>query len=329
MENPAINKKNPTISIIVPFRNSERYFHNCLSSIKNQTFQDFEAILVDDCSTDTSRAIAENFTESDDRFHLLAHARQKGPGGARNSGILASKAKYVTGLDSDDWMNPQMLEKLWASAENGRNDVVICGYHCLSAKGQAASIHKPRARRISANTATIDIFNLTNPAFWNKLWRRTLFTVNGIWFPEEIYFEDLATIPRLIATARSIRIISDSLYFYRAGHGLSSRTSAKHIFDYFHVYDILRDFLKNQGLFPQLRETFEKKIDASLSYHARNVLEVDMPKEKLVQYLKAILMMKVAFLEYSEHLNSLKPNELIHLINSAKSISDLHKIKFE
>ena len=114
----------PSISIVIPMYNTDRFIEQCLSSAVNQTFANFELIIVDDCSTDNSLAIAKTFADRDSRIKLIRQDRNLGQGAARNTGIDHARGKYVYFLDSDDLLLPNALEDLFRAAENSNADVV-------------------------------------------------------------------------------------------------------------------------------------------------------------------------------------------------------------
>lgn len=114
------------LSIIVPVYKVEKYIRRCLDSIINQTFTDFELILVDDGSPDTSGEICEGYAKKDERIRVI-HQENKGLSGARNTGVEVSKGEYIGFVDSDDWIELEMYEKLITAAEKYGADIVKCG----------------------------------------------------------------------------------------------------------------------------------------------------------------------------------------------------------
>jgi glycosyltransferase involved in cell wall biosynthesis len=114
----------PVISIIVPIYNTQQYLLNCVNSILCQTFSDFELILIDDGSTDKSGKICDSI--KDKRIKVI-HQKNLGVSSARNTGLRHATGEYITFVDSDDSIEPNMLEMLYASAINNHSDIVICG----------------------------------------------------------------------------------------------------------------------------------------------------------------------------------------------------------
>lgn len=113
------------ISVIIPVYNVEDYLHDCINSILNQTFQDFEIICVDDCSTDSSLKILEDFSKKDDRVKIVRNKLNSSLGYSRNNGLKHAAGKYVLFLDSDDWLDLNTLEILYDIAEKESLDVLM------------------------------------------------------------------------------------------------------------------------------------------------------------------------------------------------------------
>ncbi len=294
----------PLISVIVPVYNTAKYLDKCLESILQQSMREIEIICVDDCSFDGSYLIVEKYKKQDERIKLIRHNENKGSGGARNTGIIAAKANFIASVDSDDTMLPNMIQALWDECENGKFDIVDCGFYLVDEEGRRLSKRR-YAHQVIANNQdnNVDIFSLLSSNFWNKLWRKSLFLENQIFFPEGIYYEDLATIPRLLAKSKNIKIIDKCLYNYLIREGsITNSYSQKHIDDYFKVFSILKNFLVNQNMFEGYRTTFESVVHNNIYYHTRHILSLEMDDYKLSRYLDRLLTLK------SEYLNIKKPS---------------------
>ena len=112
------------ISVVLPIYNVGKYIEKCLESIQNQTFKDFEAICVDDCGTDNSIEIAQRFIEKDSRFKLVRHEHNRGLSAARNTGIDMATGEYIVFIDSDDWVEPTLLEKILDGFKESKTDSI-------------------------------------------------------------------------------------------------------------------------------------------------------------------------------------------------------------
>ena len=120
---PAENIK---VSIIIPVYNVERYLPKCLDSVINQTLRDIEIICIDDCSTDGSYEILQEYASKDDRIIVLKQETNQGQGVARNRGIDIAKGEYIGFVDPDDWIELDMYEKMYNQAKNLNSEIVIC-----------------------------------------------------------------------------------------------------------------------------------------------------------------------------------------------------------
>lgn len=114
----------PLISVIVPIYNADKYLHKCLNSLLSQTVNDFEVILIDDGSTDSSGSICDDYVRQDKRF-IVVHKNNEGLSAARNDGIALAKGEWITFLDSDDWLSSPFFEVLF---DNQDNEFIITSY---------------------------------------------------------------------------------------------------------------------------------------------------------------------------------------------------------
>lgn len=312
------------ISVIVPVYKTEKYLDKCLNSIRAQTFKDIEIICVDDCSPDQSYKIVQRHASEDSRIKLIRHKENLGLGGARNTAIRSAKADYIASVDSDDYIHPEMMECLWSAAEDGKFDVVTCGFDTVDANGKVIATQAHKSRILVNEKNDINIFSNVSPSFWNKLWRKSLFTDNEIYFPQFVYYQDSATTPRILAKSKNIRIIDDRLYFYLERDNSATYTySSKHLIDYFKVFDVLNDFLVKNNLMGRYRNEFLDYIDRGVRFHSKNVLKSSMEEAQLRQYLRHFLMLKIGFLELNGFVGSKDQDRLVELLGSARSKSDM------
>lgn len=196
----------PRFSIIIPVYNCAAYLPCCLDSLLAQTFGDFEIIAVDDGSKDNSREIGRDYaTRYGDRLRFLEHTVNKGPGGARNTGIDAATGDYLMFVDSDDYLRADSLALLDDMIRRENADIVEFDHAAVDENGVFLSrTHHPADLPPLARTVTI----------WNKAFRRELFA--SVRFPEGRSFgEDYCTIPKLLMSARRICVLNEPLYSYR------------------------------------------------------------------------------------------------------------------
>jgi glycosyltransferase involved in cell wall biosynthesis len=173
----------PAVSIIIPVFNVEKYLRKCLDSVLSQTFYNFECILVDDYSPDNSSQICDEYAEKDSRFKIINKPANEGLPLARKTGFENSLGDYIMFIDSDDWMESNMIEKLYVAAMDSCADIVSCDVY-------KDYIHD--YEYIKQDFDTKNIFN--NLGFvkfcsvCNKLFRREI--VSLIDFPQKGNYED-------------------------------------------------------------------------------------------------------------------------------------------
>jgi len=322
----------PKISVIIPVYSAEKHLARCLDSVLSQTFTDFEVVCVDDYSPDASIDILNDYASQDSRVKVIRHTANLGSGGARNTAVNHAAAPYLASVDSDDYMMPHMLETLWNAAENQVIDIVICGFDRVDEAGNVLSTSKPGNTIYFNHNNEIDIFNTTNPAFWNKLWRRELHTINNIYFPNHVYYTDAATMPRIMTFARTIKKIDDELYRYvQHQDSITYTSSYKHLEDHIYVLGMLYDFLQERNLVARYGESFQKnRIGRQLKYHADNVLQSSrMPEDEKSKYLRNILLIRMAFVDYYKYVRDLDSQSIISLLQSASSNLDFQETRLE
>lgn len=251
------------LSIIVPVYNVERYIEKCVNSIMNQTFKEFELILVDDGSTDSCGVICDKYANLDPRVKVI-HKKNGGLSSARNVGIKMSSAKYIAFVDSDDWIDEKMYEIMYKIMEKNENiDIVQCGY--IDAESEDIEIetnyNSIEFEVMDKKLALKNIYGLNakeNVVAWNKIYKYHLF--NEISFPEGKIHEDMFTTHRLLYKSNQVAFINEKLYFYRKTP--NSITNSK-----FNVkkLDLLEAF-KDRMIFFKNIDEYELYSQSLLSY---------------------------------------------------------------
>ncbi len=245
-----MNKKIPKISLIIPVYNVQEYIEKALQSVANQTFKDFEVIIVNDGSKDQSVEIAKKFINKYDNFKLINQENQ-GLSAARNTGLREAKGEYIAFIDSDDFIESNFLEELYNLAVDNDADISYCNYKIYYPKMNwslympFASRSKVYSKQKALKTLILDV--TLHYYAWNKLYKRTLFTDNNIEFPD-MFFEDIATTPRLLYFANKCAVSSKGLYHYTRRKGsILSTMNVKKVNDYTTSLGIIRNFIDKQG----------------------------------------------------------------------------------
>ncbi len=217
----------PAISVVIPMYNTERYIGECLDSIFAQTFQDFEVIVVDDCSTDNSYKVVKNYVERfKDKIQLLS--TKTNSGGAwrpRNLGMRFARGEYLFLVDADDFITKTALEELYKLAKDFDADVVQCErYYRLEADGKISITSEPWA--VSADKPTLESSNVVErlQAFsnrkiaWNaggRFMRRDVVMEQNLEFLQLRTTEDLLFTETLLCVAKNWLKVPNVSYYYR------------------------------------------------------------------------------------------------------------------
>lgn len=212
---------NPLISIIVPVYNVEKYLKRCVDSILAQTYKNFECILVDDGSTDSSGKLCDEYAAKDDRI-VVIHKENMGQGDARNKGIDISGGKYIGFVDSDDWIHPQMYEILVNIARKENTDMTVCQFEeffgdttdleLVSYKIKDIKPEVYSVKEVLENYYTKQFCYRCNAILCVKLYKKVIF--QNLRLPVGQYYEDAYIALDTIEKSKKIAIINTKLYFY-------------------------------------------------------------------------------------------------------------------
>jgi glycosyltransferase involved in cell wall biosynthesis len=227
---------NPKISIIVPVFNVEGFIHDCIESILDQTFKDFELILVNDGSIDRSGDICDDYSKKDQRIFVI-HKENRGQSSARNRGIDVAKGDYIGFIDSDDWVHRDMYKILYTKAIEIEADITACN---IIQYDKDATKHIYSNKKddclFDRNSAMNELYLNERLTFspCNKLYKRKLF--KDIKFKEGYILEDMDFAYRIIHQANRIYYTGATLYNYRYNEKSTMRkTFSKKRLDEFEV----------------------------------------------------------------------------------------------
>lgn len=208
------------VSVIIPFYNAKKYFFRCLRNLQKQTMFNFEAILVDDGSNDSSVDIARQAVQADERFKLIRQDNA-GVSAARNNGIKHATSDLITFIDSDDWVNPNYLSNLLQQIRTFNSDIAITSYQLCNMVGYAypnafRDYKSPNDVYTPKEWLSIDLFlrrTVISSVVWGKLFKKELF--DHVQFPTTVRtHEDELTFLRLCLLAKKISFANDFDYIY-------------------------------------------------------------------------------------------------------------------
>lgn len=232
-------------SIIIPVYNVKQYLHDCLNSVLNQRFLNYEVICINDGSTDGSSLILDEYAAKYSNISII-NQENKGLSAARNAGIRAAKGDYIFFLDSDDWIEPDTL-KILAEKQKGEDLLCFNGRRCF----EDGTTETPDTGIVEDRLTGWEYYNkyaLVSRKFHFvctvlRLYRREYLLKNNLLFEEGIYHEDNLFTPLACYFAKSVKVIPDILYVYRIREGSITQTAnVQRLFDMITVANKLSDF---------------------------------------------------------------------------------------
>lgn len=205
------------VSVIIPVYNAEKFLRRCLDSILNQTLKDIEIICVNDASPDNSLSILKEYENKYPAIikviNLTENMRQ---GGARNKGLKIASGEYIGFVDSDDYIENTMYEKLYLKAKADDIDVVSCGIYYVDKDYNIINKEIPKYSNIKGKLKVEDkktlLYSLGH--IWNKIFKREVLVNNNIFFPEKLFYEDYYFSALTAPFLSSFDIIDEPLYYY-------------------------------------------------------------------------------------------------------------------
>lgn len=246
---PGIENK-PEISIIVPVYNMSKYLEQSLDSIKRQTYDNWECILVDDGSKDSSGNICDRYASEDERFKVI-HQSNGGLSAARNTGLKHIKGKYVAFVDSDDWLDENYLKTLHGHITRYNVDVAQCGFVKEFRSFRRVKTLTPEPVIIEKSELVSELLQDSKiPSFvWNKLYKREVVTGN---FPDGKVYEDFFMLSLWSVNIKKIFLDPSPLYHYRMRKsGITQNNNLKHQLDFIdaikHRAEVLSPFVEKNG----------------------------------------------------------------------------------
>ena len=295
----------PKISVIIPVYQVEKYLDRCVRSVLDQTFKDFECILVDDGSTDKSGAKCDQYALENGNFSVI-HKSNGGLSSARNSALDVANGDFVCFLDSDDLLHPQALEIMLKAAEESAADMVSAKLVEFS----TLSVELSTIKSIDMKTLTRDevISNLYPSLFGEisvtacgKLYRKGIFDI--LRFPDGKIYEDLHIYLDTLLSCKRITVIDSSLYFYYRNPDSITRSSylAHDRFGEFQIREKYILFFHERHLFLQARYA----ENDYLTFFMRNYFAVSVKYQQLREKFKPELI------KYKHHLKNILHNPLV------------------
>lgn len=253
------------ISIIVPVFNVENYLKECMDSILNQNFRDFEVICINDGSTDSSLEILKNYSKLDSRVKIISQDNQ-GLGAARNRGLKEANGKYILFVDSDDFLEENCLYELYQNIISNSSDMLVFKFNSYD---ETKNSYRPGGFYFEKSFGDVDFNNFTfryedvkkhvmNTYFsaWSKLYKKEFLDKHNLTFPEGITYEDVLFQIKTFLYAKSLSFLPKSIYNYRLSNENSLMHDSNKVWDIIRVVESVEEFLKESGFITEFKQEF-------------------------------------------------------------------------
>lgn len=300
-----MNKK---ISVIVAVYNTEKYLDRCIESLLNQTYKNMELVIVEDCSTDSSRKLLKKYKENEN-IKIFYNKKNRGLSYSRNYGLKKSTGDFIGYIDSDDYVEPDYYEKLMRSIKDNKSDIAICDIKLVDEQTN-------KIQRCKCYTNDFDVCSVVNNGFaasaCNKLFKRK--NIEKYPFAEGKVNEDIAVVIPTVIQAKKISY-ADTCYFYvqRGGSIQNSRFSNKR-FDIFDGVKTTLERIKNE-------KDYEFYKNAIVYNQLILLLMFAIPKER--NFIKRYKFLK-KFNELSKDCKITKNTNYLEYLENSKKINQIY-----
>ncbi len=269
------------LSVIIPVYNTGKYLPKCLDSILNQSIDDFEVIVVNDGSKDNSVDIIKEYVEKYKDKIVFLDKKNGGQGSARNLAIKHAKGEYIGFVDSDDFIDSNMYEKMYEVAKNNKSDIVICNTTDFYEKDNSEEVVK---LDFKSNVSNEEAIIKCVPCILNKIYKKDLLTKSKFTFNESIWYEDLSYSIIMLMIAKKINFIEDPFYYYlhRNSSTMNNNNAQKNL-NIIKAYDELVKYAKDNNLYKKYKDELDYILlkEVYISTINRVIRTSNKRKEKL------------------------------------------------
>ncbi len=254
------NQLHKKLSIIIPFYNVEQFIGICLESIYKQDVDEdeYEIVCVNDCSPDNSKNVVLEYQKLHSNIRLLEHETNKMQGAARNTGLKAAFGDYVWFIDSDDFIQPNVLKKIITLAESNQLDILHFNIQRVDINGNTSEYHANYSYNTDIITGIdyyqIDEFPIWKRSVetWSRIYKRDFLIDNNLFYEEGVYFEDAVHTIKSILKCTRFQYLNEIVYNYRLNPTSSTMndgiySSGRKLADLSKFYiDVMDEFQKNK-----------------------------------------------------------------------------------
>lgn len=313
------------ISVIVPIYKVEKYLDRCVNSIVNQTYKDLEIILVDDGSPDNCPEICDEWAQKDNRIKVI-HKENGGLSDARNAGLSAATGEYIGFIDSDDWIAPEMYERLLLSIKNDSTDISACAIELVwennVRENKLLTVQENAVlNQLEAQEALLKETELKHPVVY-KLYRKSV--IDGVSFRKGKYHEDVFWSFRAIGNANKVSIIDYiGYYYFQRKDSIMGKEYSEDWLDYVDATIERYNYFEK---YPELQPQAKISVIQNCIYHTQMSLKnmKEPEQEKMVSYLESV---RKRFRFRMKDAKYVRFIDLVLIIMSSVSLKHTCKIK--
>ena len=241
------------VSVIIPVYNVEEYIDKCLKSLVNQTLKEIEIIVVNDGSPDNSQKIIDKYVKKYPNKVKSFIKENGGQGSARNYGLLQANGEYIAYVDSDDWVETNMLEEMYNKAISNNSDIVVCGNNVVSMNGEIIKVEPA----VIYNDTNLDIL-FGKMAVWNKIYKKELLLKNKIEFRQKVWYEDIDFSVKILFDSLNVSFVDKPFYNYLLRPGSTMNNSnIKRNLELNLAFDEMINYFKNNNTYEKNYEKLE------------------------------------------------------------------------
>lgn len=303
------------VSVIVPIYNSEKYLKKCIDSLVNQTLSDMEFILINDGSTDSSDEIISEFSDSRIKYFKRSN---HGIGSTRNFGIDHASGEFIGFLDSDDYVESDMYEKMYNECKSKNLDIVICDHYIESESSKSV-----------LNFINFDVTSLDdnpnllldiNLAPWNKIYSRKIFS-SDTYYPVGVKYEDTSWVALMLSRASRIGKLNEPLYHYIVHDNSQTTIIDERVFDIFKITDLL---FKDLGSNDKIKSSVDDLVIYLITKYtiSQRYLKCKKDRDKFIDYAFEYLNKNIPNFRRSNYFK--KRNKLKGFIEKSKFLTKIH-----
>lgn len=242
------------VSVIVPAYNVENYIDRCLKSLVNQTLKDIEIIVINDESTDNTLNIIKEYQKKYDNV-VVFNNKNHGIGYTRNFGIQKATGKYIAFIDSDDFIDETMFEKLYKYSETNKLDMCVCDFYKYFEQTKKQSLEIIPDFNITNLESSPNILLDINYSPWNKLYKKEL--VKDLYFEQDLKYEDVPFVIEAISKSKRIGKYNECLNYYVIRGNSETTSMDKRVFDILKVLNIINNTLTSLDYYDEIKDYVE------------------------------------------------------------------------